>query len=415
MNEQQQHADAIDYLLIIGFGGTFLLCLCSVGFIFFRTYLSSPSVESTQGSSLFWMVIALFLISLPSAIISFRAIQGQKIPLLNPPKVKLRYILLLFPLVLVLGYFTLEKPNRITVLNPVVHIVAAAIPALFAILLVLRHSTRISQRRFWGSLFIGTWIIPTSAIIAELVLMIVGITTLLVRSLSTAEGQALLDSLSNPENWASESMIESYAELLDQPIVLVSILVFVCVFVPLIEESLKSTVILPILGRKPSSSESFLSGVLGGVGFAFVEATLLTPTGTDWTQTMFIRGAATMMHTFTAGMTCWGIGQAITYKRWNRFFGAFAIAVTMHGLWNAAAIGVGIGTLPSQGEEMIISSGIAQSILVMGILVLVGLSTVALAGLILIPDRLREDWDGLTPHTSENSDLPPAPSPQVQT
>ena len=130
---------------------------------------------------------------------------------------------------------------------------------------------------------------------------------------------------------------------------------------------------------------------------------------------MFIRGAATMMHTFTAGMTCWGIGQAITYKRWNRFFGAFAIAVTMHGLWNAAAIGVGIGTLPSQGEEMIISSGIAQSILVMGILVLVGLSTVALAGLILIPDRLREDWDGLTPHTSENSDLPPAPSPQVQT
>jgi len=415
MNEQQKHADSIDYLLLLGFTGTFLLCLCSVGFLFFRAYLSGASGEIEQGIGFFWTIIALFLIGLPSAIISIRAIQGRETPLLNPPKLKLRYVVLLFPLILLLGYFTLEKPNRITVLNPIVHIVAAAIPALFAILLVLRHSPRVSQRRFWGSLFIGTWIIPISAIIAELVLMIVAMTTLFFRSMSTAEGQALLESLSNPENWASESMIESYAALLDQPIVIISIVVFVCVLVPLIEESLKSTVILPILGRKPSPSESFLSGVLGGVGFAFVEAILLTPTGTDWTQTMFTRGAATMMHTFTAGMTCWGIGQAITYKRWKRFLGAFAIAVTMHGLWNAAAIGIGIGTLAGQGGETIISSGIAQSILIMGVLVLVALSTVAFAGLVLIPDRLREDWDDLTPHIQENSDLTPSASPEIQT
>ncbi len=415
MNEQQKHADSIDYLLLLGFTGTFLLCLCSVGFLFFRAYLSGASGEIAQGIGFFWTIIALFLIGLPSAIISIRAIQGRETPLLNPPKLKLRYVVLLFPLILLLGYFTLEKPDRITVLNPIVHIVAAAIPALFAILLVLRHSPRVSQRRFWGSLFIGTWIIPISAIIAELVLMIVAMTTLFFRSMSTAEGQALLESLSNPENWASESMIESYAALLDQPIVIISIVVFVCVLVPLIEESLKSTVILPILGRKPSPSESFLSGVLGGVGFAFVEAILLTPTGTDWTQTMFTRGAATMMHTFTAGMTCWGIGQAITYKRWKRFLGAFAIAVTMHGLWNAAAIGIGIGTLAGQGGETIISSGIAQSILIMGVLVLVALSTVAFAGLVLIPDRLREDWDDLTPHIQENSDLTPSASPEIQT
>jgi hypothetical protein len=415
MNEQQKHADSIDYLLLLGFTGTFLLCLCSVGFLFFRAYLSGASGEIAQGIGFFWTIIALFLIGLPSAIISIRAIQGRETPLLNPPKLKLRYIILLFPLILLLGYFTLEKPDRITVLNPIVHIVAAAIPALFAILLVLRHSPRVSQRRFWGSLFIGTWFIPISAIIAELVLMILAMTTLFFRSMSTAEGQALLESLSNPENWASESMIESYAALLDQPIVIISIVVFVCVLVPLIEESLKSTVILPILGRKPSPSESFLSGVLGGVGFAFVEAILLTPTGMDWTQTMFTRGAATMMHTFTAGMTCWGIGQAITYKRWKRFLGAFAIAVTMHGLWNAAAIGIGIGTLAGQGGETIISSGIAQSILIMGVLVLVALSTVAFAGLVLIPDRLREDWDDLTPHTQENSDLTPSASPEIQT
>jgi hypothetical protein len=415
MNEQQKHADSIDYLLLLGFTGTFLLCLCSVGFLFFRAYLSGASGEIAQGIGFFWTIIALFLIGLPSAIISIRAIQGRETPLLNPPKLKLRYIILLFPLILLLGYFTLEKPDRITVLNPIVHIVAAAIPALFAILLVLRHSHRVSQRRFWGSLFIGTWFIPISAIIAELVLMILAMTTLFFRSMSTAEGQALLESLSNPENWASESMIESYAALLDQPIVIISIVVFVCVLVPLIEESLKSTVILPILGRKPSPSESFLSGVLGGVGFAFVEAILLTPTGMDWTQTMFTRGAATMMHTFTAGMTCWGIGQAITYKRWKRFLGAFAIAVTMHGLWNAAAIGIGIGTLAGQGGETIISSGIAQSILIMGVLVLVALSTVAFAGLVLIPDRLREDWDDLTPHTQENSDLTPSASPEIQT
>ncbi len=405
MNEQRKRGDAIDYLLLLGFGGVFLLCLCAGCFLLFQASLSNARGEETGGIGAFWTVIALSLISIPSVIISLRAIQGRETPRLKPPKIKLRYIGMLFPLILALGYFTIEKTGRITVLSPIVHIAAAAIPAVFAILLVLRYTPRVSLRRFWGSLFFSTWIIPTSAIIVELVLMIVGMTTFLVRSMATTEGEALFDALSNPENWASESMFESYAALFDQPIIIVIIVVFVCVLVPVIEESLKSAAILPILRTKPSPAESFLSGILGGVGFAFVEAILLTPTGAEWTQTMATRGAATMLHTFTAGMTCWGIGQAITFKRWKRFFGAFALAISMHGLWNAAAIGIGIGALPSQGGEMIVASEVAYSILIVGIIILVGLSTAAIFGLVVIPEKLREDWEDLTPPTPGDVDL----------
>lgn len=393
MNEQRKRGDIIDYLLLMGSVGIFFLGLCSGCFLLFQLITRSDGGAESPTLSGIFMIAALCLVGVPAAIISLRSIQGREIPRLEPPIINLTYIIILFILTLVLGYFTLERSSHYNILSTIVHISAAAIPATIAILLVIRHNPPISQRRFWGSLFIGTWVIPTSAILIELVLMVVGMATLVFGSLATPEGQLLIDSLSTPEFWTSETMLENFGTIFDQPIIIIAIFLFVCFLVPIIEESLKSLAIIPILRRKPSPTESFLSGILGGVGFAFVEALFLTPTGADWTQTMFTRSGATMMHTFTAGVTCWGIGQAITYKRWNRFFGAFSVAIIMHGLWNAAAIGIGIGILPSQGGEELISMNIAQIFLILGIMVLVGLSVLATTGLIVIPERLREDKD----------------------
>jgi len=232
--------------------------------------------------------------------------------------------------------------------------------------------------------------------------------------MATPEGQDLIDSLANPETWASETISDSMGTLFDQPIIIIAILAFVCVFVPIIEESLKSLTIFPILKRKPLPSEAFLSGILGGVGFAFVEVILLTPTGTDWTQTMFIRGGATMMHTFTAGMTCWGLGQAITYKRWQQFFGAYSLALLMHGLWNVAAIAIGFGMLPSQGEEIYISATITEFFLILGIIVLAGLSILATAGLIIIPKRLHKDENVPCLEPKSDEDLSLSATEEIQ-
>ena len=275
MTEQRKRGDYIDYLLLLGAMVVFLFCLCAGCFLLVQLTMESDGSGGISSINAIFTIAALCLVAVPAAIISLRSIQGQEIPRLEPPRIKLRYLAILFLLSLILGYFALEKTNRIDFLSPIAHISAAAIPAAIAIILVIRHKPPVSQRRFWGSLFMGTWIIPASAILIELILMVIGMTTFIFRNMTTSEGQTLIDSLASPENWASETMIESFSTVIDQPIIITAIFIFICVLVPIIEESLKSLAILPILHRKPSPMESFLSGILGGVGFAFVEALFL--------------------------------------------------------------------------------------------------------------------------------------------
>jgi hypothetical protein len=389
--EKRKRGDVFDYLLLLGTAGVFLLCLCAACFLSAQLFFFNDGADENSAFSAIITLTALSVVAVPTAIISLRSIQGREIPPLEPPNVNLPSLGMLFLLVLVAGYFTIENSSQITVTGSIIHLAAAVIPVSIAILLVIRQKPAVSQRRFWGSLFIGTWIIPISAIIIELVLMIAGMTTYLFGNMSTPQGHEIIDSLTNPQNWASDTMVDNMGTLFDQPIIIIAMLLFICVLVPIIEESLKSLTIIPILNRKPLPSEAFLSGILGGVGFAFVEVLFLTPTGVDWTQTMFIRGGATMMHTFTAGMTCWGLGQAITYKRWKRFFGAFSLALSMHAVWNIAAIAMGIGMLPGQVEEIDLPVAITQVFLIMGIITMMGLSVLATAGLIVIPKRLHKD------------------------
>ena len=45
-----------------------------------------------------------------------------------------------------------------------------------------------------------------------------------------------------------------------------------------------------------------------------------------------------MMHCFSGGLVGWGWGQLWTARRPLRFLGSYAAAVTVHSLWNAAAV-----------------------------------------------------------------------------
>jgi hypothetical protein len=416
MKEKRKRGDVFDYLLLLGTAGVFLLCLCSACFLSAQQYFFSDNVDENSAFSAIITIAALSMVAVPTAIISLRSIRGREIPRLEPPNVNLYYLVILFLLVLILGYSTIENSYQITITGSIIHITAAVIPVAIAILLVIRHKPAVSLRRFWGSLFIGTWIIPLSAFIIELVLMIAGMATYVLGSLGTSQGQESTNLLTSPENWASETLTDNLSALFEKPIIIIAILAFICVLVPIIEESLKSLTFFPILNRKPLPSEAFLSGILGGVGFAFVEVIFLTPAGTDWTQTMFIRGGATMMHTFTAGMTCWGLGQVITYKRWKRFLGAYSLALFMHGLWNVAAIAIGVGMLPTQAEEIYISGSITIVFLIVGIIVMAGLSILATAGLIIIPQRLQSDENGpgIEPKSDEDLSLSPTADEEIQ-
>ncbi len=159
---------------------------------------------------------------------------------------------------------------------------------------------------------------------------------------------------------------------------------------PLIEEAVKSLSVLPIAGRL-TPSQAFLGGAVGGAGYALFEALFLTQPDPSWLTTMIGRGGASLMHAFTAAITCWGISQVIAgRRRWGRLALAYLVSVGMHATWNAAAIGLGIVQVNMEIGSLELPGG-WETLVVRGAPILLSaLSLTALVGLPLGALRLRQ-------------------------
>lgn len=145
-------------------------------------------------------------------------------------------------------------------------------------------------------------------------------------------------------------------KLLFSPGIAVSVVGMFAIPVPLIEEAFK-TLASGVVGRwvRPRPARAFLWGVAGGAGFALAENLLNGTLGgaEPWALGAVARLGATLMHCVTGGLVGWGWGQLWTARRPGRLLGAYAAAVTVHGLWNAAATGTAIlaaGALEHEGN-----------------------------------------------------------------
>ena len=87
-------------------------------------------------------------------------------------------------------------------------------------------------------------------------------------------------------------------------------------------------------------------GVLCGAAFALIESLNASADGTaTWPVIVSIRAGTSLLHMTTSGLVGWGIVSAFREKRILRFFAAYFTAVTIHGIWNACAIGTGISAI----------------------------------------------------------------------
>jgi peroxiredoxin Q/BCP len=168
--------------------------------------------------------------------------------------------------------------------------------------------------------------------------------------------------------------------------VVAAVFAFVAGLVPLIEEAVKSLSVA-LMARRLDPASAFVGGAIGGAGYALFEALFLTQPDPSWLTTMVGRGGATMMHAFTAALTGWGISQVVHHRRWGRLALAYLTAVSMHALWNATAIGVGLLQLNGQlGTAQV--PGVVFAAEQGGPILLTALSLVALVGLPLGAWRL---------------------------
>ncbi len=333
--------------------------------------------------------IGLGLCGLPALLLAGRSLFGLTAPAPNRPRIGWLAIVVLFPVAVLAGVEILRGPDLARILFPPAQLIAAGIPVLAGVILMRASGPLLAPRRAWAQFLVGLWGMPWLAMLLEVMALIPALALLGIGLVNSPSGQHLLRQLLDAAaSQAPTALDQPVLQLMLNPWVTATLLGYIAVAVPLIEEAIKSLAIWPFLGRKVTPSVAFVSGALGGAGYALFEALFLTQPVDTWASTMLGRGGASIMHMFTAGLTCWGLAEGFSRHRWRRTLFAYLGAAAMHGLWNASAVGAGLASAASESGQAAISNGTALAITTISAAIMVGLSTFALICLPLIAARL---------------------------
>ncbi|MBN8657390.1 MAG: PrsW family intramembrane metalloprotease [Anaerolineae bacterium] len=152
--------------------------------------------------------------------------------------------------------------------------------------------------------------------------------------------------LSFNENMSQEALLAMLAPYLRNPVLIATGIGYIAIIVPLIEEMLKPLAVWLFARKIESPAQGFALGVLSGAAFALFESLNASADGSmTWAVIVTARTGTSLLHMMTSGLVGWGIASAFGERRIGRFFAAYALAVLIHGIWNAAAAGTGIAAI----------------------------------------------------------------------
>jgi RsiW-degrading membrane proteinase PrsW (M82 family) len=214
------------------------------------------------------------------------------------------------------------------------------------------------------------------ALIIELLTALPFLFLLFAYVLTEVDPREFIDPLTSGAQ-LDESYLEAQLQFLsDQPLLVITAILFVTILVPLLEELIKTIALWPMLRRGLSPLYAFVGGAVAGGAYGLFEAFFLVQPGEDWAGLMIARAGATLMHMITTAMTGLGLSLAIQRRKWTTALRYYLYAVLLHGFWNLAAVGVGIAYLyqetnvnfPSNSAltPVVIGSGVILSLLSAG-------------------------------------------------
>ena len=286
---------------------------------------------------------------------------------------------------LALGGFAFSRGTAQWVLGPVAHLMAAGGPVVFTASLALRQGPILSNRRGWGHFLGGLWAAPPIALILELLALIPAAVLVFLGLAVSERGLSVLQAMAAADLTSDSDFNQLLGGLISEPVVLGVAIAFLAAVVPLIEESVKSVSIWPVIQRRPSVGQAFLGGVLAGSGYALFESLLLAQPGANWVSSMVARAGTPLIHAFGTGLVSWGLIEAIVNRRPLRLLALFLMAVGFHGIWNFTALLVALSGFSMEIGAGVISPEGAKLVALSGLLVLLSLSAVALVGLVGLP------------------------------
>jgi PrsW family intramembrane metalloprotease len=224
---------------------------------------------------------------------------------------------------------------------PFLHFFSIALPIYFVMRIATNRIPLGSSQRAWGVFGIGMTLSPFLAIIAEVLMVAMGILAVAVylgfNPEKMREIEALVNQLGRTRNL--DTVIYQVGPMLKNPLTLLVGLTFLSFLVPIIEETAKSMGVWLVSGRISSPAQGFALGVLGGAGFALAESLTASLTADrSWAATLSIRAISSSMHMLATGLLGWGIAYARLEKRYLRLIGMMLLAMSLHAAWNAGAV-----------------------------------------------------------------------------
>jgi RsiW-degrading membrane proteinase PrsW (M82 family) len=143
-----------------------------------------------------------------------------------------------------------------------------------------------------------------------------------------------------------ETILKLVAPYISNPIVIATIVGYIALLVPLIEELLKPLAVWIFASKIETPAQGFAMGLLSGAAFALIESLNASGDGSvSWPVIVSIRAGTSLLHMTASGLVGWGIVSAFREKRILRFFAAYFCAVTIHGIWNACVVGTGLSAV----------------------------------------------------------------------
>lgn len=369
MESHRRSADLRSILLLIfSLGGTALAISAAIVFLILGVAgegilpkaSPSPLAPILTASSL----LAVGLLLLPAAWLSLNRLRGQDFePYSLPPLRPQIWIALLGLWVLALTLATLfqDAPGA-SWYAPFLHFLSIVIPIYLVIHICINRIPLGSSQRAWGVFSTGMAVSPLLAVVAEGIVIVFGLIALGVymgfNPDKMFEFERLMQQIEGAPDM--ESLIFLVGPLLKNPLTILTALTLLSVFVPIIEESVKSLGGWLVIDRLSTPAQGFAIGVLCGAGFAISESLFASVTADEtWAATLTARAVSSAMHMLSTGLVGWGIAYAHLEKRYLRLAGLMVLAMLLHGVWNAGVVFTvagGVGVALSIPEVDLLSS-----------------------------------------------------------
>lgn len=203
--------------------------------------------------------------------------------------------------------------------------------------------------RFFATFGLSMTIAPLVMVIIESILLI-GIVVVATVYLAVSqpnlfdELSSLMQVLSNETN--PDLILTQLSPYLANPVLIGTVIGYIALLVPLIEELLKPLAVWLFAWKIESPAQGFVLGMLSGAAFGLFESLNASADGTvSWSVIVIARAGTSILHMTTSGLVGWGILSAVKEKKIRRFVAAYFTSVLVHGIWNAAAVGAGLSAI----------------------------------------------------------------------